>query len=190
MISVQKKIRERVPGFHFNLGFSGGHFLAGNEKEDEGDQELIKNADKFWWFSHMWLHQQPHDRRTLELMVEDLKKNLDFAKVWIKKKLTVTLTCYRCTVHMYTCSLMPWNFRSLSKPKWTKSLSTPDKLLDCLGHKEEIHTCILVKFCVFSILGVLFEERCGGPMGYSSSVDSTLISPWQGSLHCVHEQDT
>lgn len=55
--------------------------MAGNEKEDEGDQELIKNADKFWWFSHMWLHQQPHDRRTLELMVEDLKKNLDFAKV-------------------------------------------------------------------------------------------------------------
>lgn len=85
LISVQKKIHERVPGFHFNLGFSGGHFLAGNDKEDEGDRDLVKNADKFWWFSHMWLHQQPHNRKTLELMVDDLKKNLDFAKVWIKK---------------------------------------------------------------------------------------------------------
>jgi len=85
LISVQKKIRERVPGFHFNLGFSGGYFLAGNEKEDEGDRELIKNADEFWWFSHMWLHKQPHERKTLEDMVEDLKKNLDFAKVRIKK---------------------------------------------------------------------------------------------------------
>lgn len=84
MISVQKKLQERVPGFHFNLGYSGGHFLGGNEKEDEGDWELIKNADKFWWFSHMWLHQQPHDKKTLESMVEDLKKNLDFAKVGIK----------------------------------------------------------------------------------------------------------
>ena len=55
--------------------------MAGNDKEDEGDREVIKNADKFWWFSHMWLHKQPHIRNTLELMVEDLKKNLDFAKV-------------------------------------------------------------------------------------------------------------
>lgn len=101
LISVQNKIRERVPGFHFNLGFSGGHFLAGNEKEDEGDQELIKNADKFWWFSHMWLHQQPHDRKTLELMVEDLKKNLDFAKVWIKKK----AYSYSYLLQMYSAQL-------------------------------------------------------------------------------------
>lgn len=59
--------------------------MAGNEKEDEGDRELIKNADEFWWFSHMWLHRQPHERNTMEVMVEDLKKNLDFAKVRIKK---------------------------------------------------------------------------------------------------------
>ena len=81
MISVQKKLQERVPGFHFNLGFSGGYFLHGNEEEDEGDWELVKNADKFWWFSHMWLHQKAHTRNTLEEMVEDLKKNLEFAKV-------------------------------------------------------------------------------------------------------------
>ena len=81
MISVQEKLQEWVPGFHFNLGFSGGYFLHGNDEEDEGDWELVKNADKFWWFSHMWLHQKAHTRNTLEEMVEDLKKNLEFAKV-------------------------------------------------------------------------------------------------------------
>ena len=86
MISVQKKLQERVPGFHFNFGFSGGYFLAGNDKEDEGDWELVKNADKFWWFSHMWHHQQPHNKNTLEEMIQDLKKNLEFAKVGMKKK--------------------------------------------------------------------------------------------------------
>lgn len=83
-----------MPDFHFNLGFSGGYFLAGNEKEDEGDRELIKNADEFWWFSHMWLHKQPHERKTLEDMMEDLKKNLDFAKVRIKNASSSQLLTY------------------------------------------------------------------------------------------------
>ena len=81
MISVQNKLQERVPGFHFNLGYSGGYFLHGNDEEDEGDRELVKNADKFWWFSHMWLHKKAHERNTLEELVEDLKMNLEFAKV-------------------------------------------------------------------------------------------------------------
>lgn len=66
---------------------------------------------------------------------------------------------------MYICSLMFWNFRSFLKFKWIKFFSILDKLLDCFGYKEEIYICILVKFCVFSILGVLFEERRGGLMG-------------------------
>lgn len=80
MISVQAKLQERVPGFHFNLGYCGGMFLSGNDEEDEGDWELIKNADKFWWFSHTWLHRQPHKSNDLGWIIDDLKKNLDFAK--------------------------------------------------------------------------------------------------------------
>ena len=86
MVSVQAKLQERVPGFHFNLGYSGGMFLSGNDEEDEGDWELIKNADKFWWFSHMWLHRQPHKSNTLDQIVEDLKANLEFARV--RKKMS------------------------------------------------------------------------------------------------------
>lgn len=81
MISVQKKLQERVPGFRFNLGFSGGYFLHGSDEEDEGDWELVKNADKFWWFGHMWLHKKAHTRDNLEELVEHLKLNLEFAKV-------------------------------------------------------------------------------------------------------------
>lgn len=44
-------------GFYFNLGYFGGMFLLGNDEEDEGDWELIKNADKFWWFSYMWFYR-------------------------------------------------------------------------------------------------------------------------------------
>ncbi|XP_067046227.1 bifunctional heparan sulfate N-deacetylase/N-sulfotransferase-like isoform X2 [Acropora muricata] len=80
MLSVQRKLQERVPGFRFNLGFSGGYFLHGSDEENEGDRELVKNADNFWWFSHMWLHMKPHERDTLDSLVEDLKMNLEFAK--------------------------------------------------------------------------------------------------------------
>ncbi|XP_068736293.1 bifunctional heparan sulfate N-deacetylase/N-sulfotransferase 4-like [Montipora capricornis] len=80
MISVQRKLQERVPGFHFNLGFSGGYFLHGSDEENEGDLELVKNADKFWWFSHMWLHMKAHQMTTLQELMEDLKMNLEFAK--------------------------------------------------------------------------------------------------------------
>ena len=95
MVSVQAKLQERVPGFHFNLGYSGGMFLSGNDEEDEGDWELIKNADKFWWFSHMWLHRQPHKSNTLDQIVEDLKTNLEFARVRKKMSEGSTHCCKR-----------------------------------------------------------------------------------------------
>ena len=105
MISVQNKLQERVPGFHFNLGYSGGYFLHGNDEEDEGDRELVRNADKFWWFSHMWLHKKAHERNTLEELVEDLKMNLEFAKV---SNRIVRLMTY---VHDYTLieTTFHWN---------------------------------------------------------------------------------
>ncbi|XP_048590221.1 bifunctional heparan sulfate N-deacetylase/N-sulfotransferase 4 [Nematostella vectensis] len=80
MISVQQSISERVPGFKFNLGFSGFYYLHGNKQESGGDQELIANADKFWWFSHMYSHRKPHRIATLETMRTELMQNLDFAK--------------------------------------------------------------------------------------------------------------
>lgn len=41
MIESQERLREKVPGFTFNLGFSGYYFLSGNANENLGDKALI-----------------------------------------------------------------------------------------------------------------------------------------------------
>ena len=46
-----------------------------------GNKELVKNADKFWWFGHMWNHYQPHLAQTKEQLVSLMKQNYDFAAV-------------------------------------------------------------------------------------------------------------
>ena len=43
-----------VPGFKYNLGFSGGVFKTGNYDEQIGDEELLANRHRFWWFPHMY----------------------------------------------------------------------------------------------------------------------------------------
>ena len=60
LVESQNNLSKVISGFHYNLGFSGKYFLNGNEEEDEADYELIAEADKFWWFPHMWKHIQPH----------------------------------------------------------------------------------------------------------------------------------
>ena len=60
MVASQARLAAMVPGFRYNLGFSGKTFLAGTEEEDEGDLALVAARDSFWWFPHMWRHLQPH----------------------------------------------------------------------------------------------------------------------------------
>ena len=50
----QKRIQTMVPGFKYNLGFSGGVFKTGNYDEQIGDEELLANRHRFWWFPHMY----------------------------------------------------------------------------------------------------------------------------------------
>ena len=83
MLAAQSKLQESVPGFRFNLGFSGAFFLDGDDDEDEGDWALIRNAKSFWWFSHMWGHVKPHENPALEDLVYDMKMNWEFAKVML-----------------------------------------------------------------------------------------------------------
>lgn len=80
MISEQDRLKQKIPGFKFNLGFSGRGFKQGDDEEDEGDMALIKYADKFTWFGHLYDHEQPH-KRTYAEIVKSLKKNEEFAKV-------------------------------------------------------------------------------------------------------------
>ena len=81
LLSTQESLQKIVPGFTFNLGFSGYYFLHGNNEEDEGDKALVENANKFWWFDHTWKHEKPHKQTSLKQLVYNFRKNLDFAKV-------------------------------------------------------------------------------------------------------------
>ena len=60
LVESQEKIRRIVPGFRYNLGFSGRSFKSGSEAENMADEFLMDNRDKFWWFPHDWNHIQPH----------------------------------------------------------------------------------------------------------------------------------
>ncbi|KAL5018439.1 hypothetical protein ScPMuIL_004161 [Solemya velum] len=79
LIDAQTRLQSQVPGFHFNLGFSGYYYKHGSEAENEGDEYLIKNSNKFWWFDHMFQHEQAH-KRTLEELEKSMLKSYAFAK--------------------------------------------------------------------------------------------------------------
>ncbi|KAH1013852.1 bifunctional heparan sulfate N-deacetylase/N-sulfotransferase isoform X2 [Dendroctonus ponderosae] len=80
LINTQKRLSASVPGFKFNLGFSGKYFHHGNSEEDKGDDLILENVEKFMWFSHMWNHQQPHLYDNLSLLMDDMVLNKNFAK--------------------------------------------------------------------------------------------------------------
>ncbi|KAL5506597.1 hypothetical protein EMCRGX_G008279 [Ephydatia muelleri] len=61
MVGVQEGLGSYVPGFTFNLGFSGGLFSHGDPLEVEGSKEIVRVAEKFWWFEHMvQAPEEPH----------------------------------------------------------------------------------------------------------------------------------
>lgn len=80
LLASQKKLQGIVPGFHFNLGFSGKYFLNGYEEENEGDRKLLSHVEEFWWFGHMWAHTQPHKLNTVEQLEATMQLNKQFAR--------------------------------------------------------------------------------------------------------------
>lgn len=40
---------------------------------------ILEYADKFTWFGHMWDHRQPHTVSSTEVLIDLMKKNLEFA---------------------------------------------------------------------------------------------------------------
>ena len=54
MVGVQEGVGSYVSGFTFNLGFSEGLFSHGDPLEVEGSKEIVRVAEKFWWFEHMY----------------------------------------------------------------------------------------------------------------------------------------
>lgn len=50
LLSTQTRIRQYVPGFRFNLGFSGKYFHHGTEEENRGDDMILEHAKRFMWY--------------------------------------------------------------------------------------------------------------------------------------------
>ncbi|XP_071440534.1 bifunctional heparan sulfate N-deacetylase/N-sulfotransferase [Hetaerina americana] len=80
LLATQKRVQQMVPGFRFNLGFSGKYFHHGTAEENLGDDMLLENADQFLWFGHMWNHQQPHLYDNITQLEIDMTLNRNFAK--------------------------------------------------------------------------------------------------------------
>ena len=80
LLSAQELLEQKIPGFKFNLGFSGKGYLQGNEDEDDGDQAILENANKFTWFGHLFDHEQPH-KLSLKQLTRSMIRNKKFAVV-------------------------------------------------------------------------------------------------------------
>ncbi|XP_061210698.1 bifunctional heparan sulfate N-deacetylase/N-sulfotransferase 3 isoform X2 [Neopsephotus bourkii] len=79
LLDTQNLLRAQITNFTFNLGFSGKFYHTGTEEEDEGDDLLLRSADEFWWFPHMWSHMQPHLFYNESSLVEQMILNKKFA---------------------------------------------------------------------------------------------------------------
>ena len=47
LLATQQRIQALVPGFRFNLGFSGKYFHHGTAEENLGDDMILENVDRF-----------------------------------------------------------------------------------------------------------------------------------------------
>ena len=80
LVESQNYLQKLVTGFQYNLGFSGKYFKNGNELENAGDELLVRVADKFWWFPHMWKHIQPHRFDNVSELTKRMIWNKQFAQ--------------------------------------------------------------------------------------------------------------
>ncbi|GAB6028457.1 hypothetical protein CHUAL_002617 [Chamberlinius hualienensis] len=80
LLDAQNRLKRLIPGFRFNLGFSGKFHHTGTGEENRGDDMLLEHVDEFWWFCHMWRHMQPHLFDNITELEEEMRHNKLFAK--------------------------------------------------------------------------------------------------------------
>ncbi len=94
LIESQERLQQRVPGFKYNLGFSGGYYLHGaTDEENAGDYAIMKHKDKFWWFPHMWRHFQPHTFNDTKDLISDASRAIVLSR---DSSFTGSSTTYLC----------------------------------------------------------------------------------------------
>lgn len=79
LLLAQHRWRQWISNFTFNLGFCGQYFEYPNNAEVPGYRRLLQYRDNFWWFDHLWNHQQAHQLSRKQL-VEYMYLNKKFAE--------------------------------------------------------------------------------------------------------------
>ncbi|CAH8519926.1 unnamed protein product [Dicrocoelium dendriticum] len=80
LVLAQHRWRQWISNFTFNLGFCGQYYEYPSGPDLPGYQRLLKYRDSFWWFDHLWNHQQAH-QLTRKQLVESMLLNKLFARV-------------------------------------------------------------------------------------------------------------
>nr|XP_002120286.1 bifunctional heparan sulfate N-deacetylase/N-sulfotransferase 4 [Ciona intestinalis] len=79
LLNFQSQLRKNIPGFSFQLGFSGKFIYSGTDAESEADRMLLKMSDEFLWFPHMWSHMQAHWFLNATKLCDYMELNRQFA---------------------------------------------------------------------------------------------------------------
>ena len=85
ILTFQNHWKQRIPGFQFYVGFSGGsrnrrfERWQENGRRDEiewlGDEKWIQEAKEFKWFGHMWSHLEAWKINSSEVLCEQMEEN-------------------------------------------------------------------------------------------------------------------
>ncbi|OTF72476.1 bifunctional heparan sulfate N-deacetylase/N-sulfotransferase-like protein [Euroglyphus maynei] len=80
LVEFQTRLQQFIPGFRFNVGFSGKYFHRGFDPENQGDDHMIRMARHFRWFCHTYSHSQAHITTNQTAIETEMIANREFAR--------------------------------------------------------------------------------------------------------------
>ncbi|CAG5121840.1 unnamed protein product, partial [Candidula unifasciata] len=175
MVASQQKIRKLVPGFTYNLGFSGGYYMTGNKEEQAGDRELVALAKHFLWFNHLYRHDRLLNYNSSRIR-QAIDKNIQFAQ---EHKLPMA---YGYMVPPFHAGVYPvyerlydaWTVSGVSS---TSTMEYP-KTSPLWGRRGFVYRDIMVLprlDCNLYTSVVRFEDIIGGKSGLDRSIKGDLL---------------
>ncbi|XP_075705859.1 bifunctional heparan sulfate N-deacetylase/N-sulfotransferase 3-like [Rhinoderma darwinii] len=172
LLDTQRLLRSKVTNFTFNLGFSGKFYHTGTEKEDRGDDLLLRSVDEFWWFPHMWSHMQPHLFHNESSLVEQMILNKKFAlEHGIPTDMGYAVAphhsgVYPVHIQLYDAWKKIWNIKVTSTEEYPHL--KPARYRQGFIHKNIMvlprQTCGLFTHTIF------YKEYPGGPVELDRSI--------------------
>lgn len=171
LYEAQARLQEQVQGFRFMLGFSGWYYQHGTEEENVGDEMLLQYKNHFYWFPHMWRHEQPH-----KFTEEELHKNMYLNYQFAKEKGIPVVHQYAVAPHhsgvfpvhepLYNAWKAVWDIRVTSTEEYPK-------LHPSWGRRGFVHGGIMVlprQTCGLFTHTIFLNSYPGGPARLERSI--------------------